>query len=251
MIDTHCHLNSAEYIPIFNDIVNEIKTNNIEKVIVPSINWESIKEIQYLSKKYDFIYSAYGIHPEECKDDTVTTIENGLEPLLKNGNMLGEVGLDYHNIFAPIKKQKEIFEVQLSLAEKHQVPIIIHSREAFNDTMSILSNFKHKNIVFHCFSYGVEEARKVLDRGYYISFTGIITFKKADIVRDVVDYLPVDRIMAETDGPYLAPVPFRGRLNHPLYVKYVIEKIAEIKNIPFNEMDSILTRNWAKFAIFC
>lgn len=246
LIDTHCHLNDERYGSEFFQIIDEIKAE-MSYIINPSISMSTIDEVKELSEKYPFIIPAYGVHPEECKDVKIDDIEKKLNSILHKNSIMGEVGLDYYNIFTTKEKQKKVFESQLDIAKKLKIPVILHSRNAFHDTYNIVKNFDYDKIVWHCFAYGKNEAKKVLDLGNMISFTGIITFKKAETMRSVANYVPMDRIMAETDGPYLTPVPHRGKLNQPIYVRYVIEKIAEIKDMSFEEVNTILNQNARSF----
>ncbi len=246
LIDTHCHLNDEQYKKNFNEIKDEIQ-KMMSFVIVPAVSMSTIDEVKTLSEKYSFIVPAFGVHPEECKGVNINDIENKLNSVIGESSIIGEIGLDYYNVFCEKNEQKKVFESQLSIAKNLNIPVILHSREAFQDTLDIVKELDYKNIVWHCFAYGIDEAKQVLDLGNMISFTGVITFKKAQSVRDVAKYAPIDRIMAETDGPYLTPVPFRGKLNRPIYVKYIIEKIAELKDLSFEETNEILTRNAHKF----
>jgi len=161
--------------------------------------------------------------------------------------ILGEVGLDYYNLFCEKSKQIEFLEFQINYAKKLNIPVILHSREAFEDTYSLIKRISYEKIIWHCFSYGVDEAKKVLDMGNWLSFTGVITFKKAEITREVAKYVPIERMCAETDGPYLTPHPFRGKLNKPMYVKYVIEKFSQLKELSFEDTNEILNKNAISF----
>ncbi len=239
MIDTHCHLDSKQYsdLPAVLDLAVE---QGLSHIIVPSLTRRSCLSVKELSEKHSIIVPAYGIHPEEGKDEDLNTLEQFLAPFLKD-TVLGEVGLDYHNIFCPVKKQKQLLELQLSIAEKLSIPVIVHSRDAYEDTRDIVRNFDLPRVVFHCFPYGKQEAGELLDLDYFLSFTGIITFKNASEMREVVKYVPIQKLMAETDAPYLTPAPYRGKLNMPHYVEYVIRAIGEIKEIDFSDADEQLT----------
>ncbi|MCD6577888.1 TatD family hydrolase [bacterium] len=246
LIDTHCHLNDDRYKEQFPQIIDEIN-EDMAFVITPAISMDTIDEVRTLSEKYPIIIPAYGVHPEECKDIEINDIEKKLNSIVGRNSIIGEIGLDYYNIFCEKKKQIEVFELQLNIAKKLNISVILHSREAFEDTFDIVKNFAYDKIVWHCFAYGTDEAKKVLDLGNMISFTGVITFKKAETMRDVATYVPMARIMAETDGPYLTPVPFRGKLNRPIYVKYIIEKIAALKNLDFEKTNQMLNENAHSF----
>ncbi len=245
MIDTHCHLDDPRYQDIGGELIRDIERAGIEKIVVPSTNPSSIEAVKFLATLHPFIFPAYGIHPEEGTKIELKYIDEIAR--FFDGHPVGEIGLDYFNEFCPRAKQADLFEVQLAYAEKFGSPVIVHSRDAFDDTISIMSNFKIKKAVFHCFPYGKEEAKIVLDAGFHISFTGVVTFRKADKVRDTAAFCPIERIMAETDGPYLAPMPFRGKLNMPSYIRYVIEKIADIKCLTFDKADEVLSANAREF----
>lgn len=249
MIDTHCHLDMLDNIP---EKIKRAKENNVNKIINPGISLESSKKAQELSLKYDNIYFLSGIHPEELGEKTYENILKDLEEIeeiAKNKKCLGigEIGFEYHYENLIDKKQKELFETQIEIAEKLNKPIIIHSRDSFSDTYNVLKNTKQKTLI-HCFDYGLFEMEKFLELDFYISFTGIITFKNArkEII-ECVKKIPENRLLIETDAPFLSPEPKRGNKNEPAFVKYVLEKVSKIKNIETKSLENIINKNTKDF----
>jgi TatD DNase family protein len=249
MIDTHCHLDILENIP---EKIKRAKENNITHIINPGISLESTKNAQKLSSEYDNVYFLSGIHPEELDDKSYEDILEDLkeiEELAKDKKCLGigEIGLDYHYESLLNKKQKELFEKQIKIAEKLNKPIIIHSRDSFFDTYNILKNTKQKTLI-HCFDYGLSEMEKFLELDFYVSFTGMITFKnvRKELV-ECVKKIPENRLLIETDSPFLSPEPERGKKNEPAFVKYILKKISEIKNINEKDLENIINKNTENF----
>ncbi|NCC70042.1 TatD family deoxyribonuclease [bacterium] len=249
MIDTHCHLDMLDNIP---EKIKKAKENNVNKIINPGISLESSKKAEKLSLKYDNIYFLSGIHPEELGEKTYENILKDLEEIeeiAKNKKCLGigEIGFEYHYENLIDKKQKELFEAQIKIAEKLNKPIIIHSRDSFSDTYNVLKNTKQKTLI-HCFDYGLKEMEAFLNLGFYISFTGMITFKnvRKEII-ECVKKIPENKILIETDSPFLSPEPKRGNKNEPAFVKYVLEKVSEIKNIELKSLENIINKNTKDF----
>ncbi|HOJ50864.1 MAG TPA: TatD family hydrolase [Spirochaetota bacterium] len=239
-IDTHCHLDFPDYNEDRKEIIKEIE-EKLEFVINISASYESNKKTLELIKNKN-IYGTLGLHPHDSKDYKEIT-----EFIKENGNKekiiaIGEIGLDYYKNYELKEIQIKAFQEQLALAEKLNKPVVIHSRDAFDDVISILKDFKIPNIILHCFTGTKKEAKTGLDNGYYISFSGIITFKKSNLT-EVVEYVPLDRILIETDSPFLAPEPYRGKRNNPLYIEYVGKKVAIIKNIDEETLKNILYNN--------
>lgn len=254
MIDTHCHLDFYKDEEL-GEIINSSEFFKIDKIINPSSHFDSNFRSQKLSEKYNNVYFAVGLHPEDINNLNDESI-NKIEVLVNDKKCvaIGEIGLDYHyfedeNVRAQsIAPQKDLFIKQLDLAAKYDKPVIIHTRDAGEDVLDILNNYKNLKFVVHCFSENIEFAKKVIDMGGMISFTGLITFKNVDKkILDVISSVSIDKIMIETDGPYLTPQQFRGQLNKPEYVGFVAEKIAEIKNMSLKEVEHITTVNANKF----
>ena len=238
--DTHCHIRKDIYKDI-DEIVDKAINAGVTKMINNGTNLESNKEVLELSKKYDSLYPSLGIQPEELDDD----IEESLEFIELNINeivAIGEIGLDYYYSEDTKDKQLEVFEKQLILAEKYNKPVIIHTRNAFDDTLKIIK--KHPNVkgVIHCFSDGLEEAREYIKLGYMLGIGGIVTFKNSNL-KDVLKNIDISNIVLETDSPYLSPVPNRGKQNNPSNIPYIASYIADIYNISLEELADKISKN--------
>lgn len=241
LIDSHCHLYKEYYLNI-DEIINKAKSNNVMKFISCADSLESCKEMHELSYKFDDVYYAIGIHPENS-NTSYQEFENFFYYCLPNPKLLaiGEIGLDYHYENCNREEQIELFEKQLVLAEREKLPVIIHSRDATLDTLNILK--KHHNYgVIHCFSGSLEIANEYIKLGYYIGVGGVVTFKNAKIA-DVVKELPMDKIILETDSPFLAPTPYRGEQNDPSHILDIANFVAQLKNISLSEVEEITTNN--------
>ena len=251
MIDTHAHIQDEMYTVSVEEIINNAKQNGVNKIICSSSSLKTALKAVEISNKFDEVYATVGVHPEEANEYS-ESVEQQLEELAKNRKVvaIGEIGLDYCYEFATREKQKEVFIKQIELANKLKMPVVIHTRDASGDTMEILrSNLdKLKNgVCIHCYSMSVEILKEILEYGFYISVGGVVTFKNANKLIDVVEICPIDKLMLETDSPYLSPVPFRGKINEPKNVVYVNEKIAEIKNMRAEEVEKITTENAYRF----
>ena len=244
MIDTHSHINFEDYRENFDNFITELKNNEIENVIIPGVEPTTFNEIIDLSEKYDMLYSAIGVHPSEAKTYN-QEVEKEIYELCKHKKVIaiGEIGLDYYWEQETKELQKEVFRKQLKIAQELQIPVLIHDREAHNDTFDILQEFNLKDVVFHCFSGNVEFAKKCIEAGYYIAIGGVVTFKNAKDLKVVAKITPLDKLLLETDAPYLAPVPFRGKLNSPAYLKYIAQEIAQLKEIEIEEVKKQTTIN--------
>jgi len=247
VIDTHAHLTDEIYTNV-NDIIKNFNANNLSRVFCVAYDLESAQKCLELSKKHSTVYSIIGIHPTELElfnPDWLAWLE---EQSVKNYKVIaiGEIGLDYHYPDTDKEKQKEVFIDQIKLADKLGLPIIIHERDAIEDVLKILTEYKqfvNNGGVFHCFNHDFKTYKKIEKLGYFVSFGGIITFKNAGIVTETVRQVPLSRIILETDCPYLAPVPYRGKVNEPKYVNWVAQKIAELKNIPLQEIEEQTNKN--------
>ena len=247
MIDTHSHINFADYKENFDSFIENLKNNEIDNVIIPGVEPSTFDEIITLCEQYNIIYGAIGVHPSEAKTYTDET-EKEIYKLCKNEKIIatGEIGLDYYWEQETKELQKEVFRKQLKIAEELQVPVLIHDREAHKDTFNIIQEFKLKDVIFHCFSGNVEFAKKCIDKGYYIAIGGVVTFKNAKDLKEVAKIVPLDKLLLETDAPYLAPVPYRGKLNTPAYLKYIAQEIANIREIDVEEVKKQTTINAQK-----
>ena len=239
MIDTHCHLSIEDYDNL-DELIDEMNKNNI-LAINNGCDLKSNEEVLGLERNN--IYKAIGFHPEEANnipDNYIEYIERNIDEIVA----IGEIGLDYHYTKENKEKQIEIFENQLKLAEKYNKPVIVHSRDAINDTYEILKKYKVVGSI-HAFSGSLEMANKFIKLGFKLGIGGVITFKNCNL-KDVIRKIDLKNILLETDSPYMTPVPFRGKKNSPLYLKYIANFIAEIKEISVEEVYKITSENASK-----
>lgn len=244
MIDTHSHINMIKGLSL-DEIIKNAFDNGIDKIIVPSAYPADMENIMDLVNKYDNVYGMLGIHPSEVKSWDDSFIEK-IKNYAKNSKIaaIGEIGLDYYWDKSFNDLQKEVFIKQIKLANELNLPIDIHDREAHKDTYDIIQ--EHNNgskVIMHCFSGSVEFARECVKAGFYLGIGGVVTFKNAVKMKEVAKDIPLERILLETDAPYLTPVPFRGKENQPAYVKYVAEEIASLRGISVEEVAQITTEN--------
>ena len=241
LIDTHCHLGYDEY-----ENLEEIVNSKDCIMIISGCDDKTNKEVLEFVNKYDNIYGTLGIHPENIDDITETSFKF-IEENLNNPKIvaIGEIGLDYYWVNDNKEKQKEIFEYQLKLATKYNKPVVIHSREAIQDTYDILKKYNLKGSI-HCFSSSLEMAKEFIKLGYKIGVGGTLTFKNSKKLQEIVKELNLKDLLLETDSPYLSPEPFRGKINKPSNVYYVSLKIAELKNKELDEVLNILNNNAIK-----
>lgn len=242
--DTHAHYDDEKFDENRDTLIEEMHSNGVDYIINIGSDMESSVKSMELAKKYDFIYAAVGVHPHEVKDMTEADIER-LREYSKYEKVvaIGEIGLDYYYDFSPRDKQKYWFERQLELAAELDLPVSIHSRDAAQETFDIIKNSRVRKGVIHAYSGSVEMARDYIDMGFYIGVGGVVTFKNAKKLVDVVGFAPMERILLETDSPYLSPVPLRGTVNNSQNLKYVADKIGEIKQISPEKVCEITSQN--------
>lgn len=240
IFETHAHYDDAQFNEDRDQLIRSFSQNGIEYVVNIGSSVESCRQTVELIKQYDFLYAALGVHPSEVQyitDEFFAWLEEEIRtnPKVK---AVGEIGLDYYWQEPERSLQQEWFKRQIEMAKRLQKPLVIHSRDAAKDTYDIMAALKCGEIggVIHCFSYSVEEAKKYLDMGFYIGIGGVVTFKNAKKLQEVTDYVPLDRILLETDSPYLAPEPNRGKRNSSLNLTYIAKRIAEIKNVSYEEV---------------
>ena len=242
IFDSHAHYNDERFDDDRDELLSSLLSNGICGIINCGDDIESSKKSIELSKKYKNIFASVGVHPHSAKDDFDKL------PLLyeiakyEKTVAIGEIGLDYHYDFSPRDIQKEVFEKQLIIAKELDLPVIIHSREATEDTLNILKKHKVKGVV-HCFSGSVETAKEILKLGMFIGIGGSLTFKNAVKPVEACKFIPLDKILLETDCPYMTPVPFRGKRNDSSFIEYVVKKISEIKNISEDEICNVTKQN--------
>ena len=248
-IDTHAHIFDSQFDDDRDAVINRIKEANIKKVVVVGFSKETNDLALNLAFKYDFLYPTIGFHPSEATDIYEEDILS-LEESIKSNKIyaIGECGLDYYWVSDNKDKQKWLFKKQIELSIKYDLPLVIHCRDAVNDVYEILKEYNDKvKFVMHCYSGSVEMAQNFLKLGGYISLGGPVTFKNAKTPKEVAVNVPLDRLLIETDCPYLAPVPYRGKRNEPAYVRNVLTEIAMLRNIDINELEEILDNNSIKF----
>ena len=241
-IDTHCHVFS-EYYDNIDEIINKCKNNGVSKIIISGCDIETNKEVLELVNKYDIIYGTIGFHPTELNDFKEEYFEF-LEKNIMNEKIvgIGEIGLDYHYEDTDKNKQINVFTRQLEMAEKYNKPIVVHSRDSIQDTYNILSNYKLKGSI-HCFSGSVEMAKLFVKLGYKLGVGGIITYKNAKNIKEVVKNIDLSYILLETDSPYLSPEPYRGTKNDPSNIPIIAGAIADIRNVSKIDVARITTDN--------
>jgi TatD DNase family protein len=246
--DTHAHYDDKRFNDDRDELLASMEGAGVSLILnAGSSIWSSEASLS-LADKYPFVHASVGVHPHAAKTMTDGTIAE-LEKMLAHPKAVavGEIGLDYHYDFSPRDVQRERFREQLELARKLKKPVIVHEREALQDVMDIVKEYKELTGVFHCFSGSWETARTILDMGWYLSFTGVVTFKKVRKAIEVVRKMPPDRIMIETDAPYLAPEPMRGKRNSSLYLPHIAGKIAEIRGISLEEAAALTMENGKRF----
>jgi TatD DNase family protein len=250
LIDTHSHLDDARYDGDRESVIARAREAGVEILVTIGCDLASSRKAVALADRYPFVYASVGVHPHEVKQIADEWYDE-LRRLAQRPKVVayGEIGLDYHYNHSPPKLQRERFREQICLARDLHLPIVVHTREAQEDTIAILREEHAGDIggVFHCFSGDAWLAKDALDLGFYLSFSGVLTFQNATMLRDILRTVPMDRLLIETDCPYLAPVPHRGQRNEPAFVKLVAEKIAQIKGadrpMPLEEIGRVTSDN--------
>lgn len=244
LFDSHTHLMDKKFEGEVDNIIENAKNNNVNYMVNIGYDFETSKKAVEVAEKYDDIYATVGIHPEHCNEDTIDT--SFIIEMAKSKKVvaIGEIGLDYHYDNTNKENQKKHFIELIKIANQLKLPVAIHSRDADMDMLEILKNNKiEKGFIMHCFSSSVEVAKEVLKLGGYISFAGTLTFKNAKSLTEVAKIVPLDKILIETDAPYLSPEPNRGKRNEPANVKYTAQKLADIKEISIEKMSEIVLEN--------
>jgi TatD DNase family protein len=259
-IDSHAHITSGEFSDDRDEVIQRALDAGVSHIVCPAIDLEdSIRAIE-LAERYSCVYAAVGVHPHKAEGTDEATLAR-IEELSNHPRVvaIGEIGLDYHYDFAQHDTQKLVFGSQVAIAIRRNLPVIIHTRESIADTVGILENvmtgspgwtvqrphasYPSRKGVFHCFSGDVDMALRVIKLGFYISFPGIVTFKKPGLANEVARAISIDHLLLETDSPYLAPVPYRGKRNEPAYVPLVAQKIAELQNLSTEDVASSTRHN--------
>ncbi len=245
LFDTHAHMDDHAFDADRDTLLHALPGQGLALVLNPGCSLDSSRNAAALAAEYDFLYAAVGSHPDAA-DEVCPDVLDEYRKLCKLNSKIkaiGEIGLDYHYEDIPREIQKRAFTAQMELAQELRMPVIVHEREAHGDGMDIVSRFPDVTGVFHCFSGSLEMARKLVDMGWYIGFTGVLTFKNARKAVEIAAALPLDRIVLETDCPYMAPEPFRGRRNHPGNLFRMAEKLADIRGMSLEAVEAATLEN--------
>ena len=245
LFDTHAHMDDQAFREDRKALLNSYPQQGVCLVMNPGCSLESSRNVDKLTREYDFLYGAVGSHPDVANEVSEAVLEEYRMLCKQNPKIkaIGEIGLDYHYEDIPRDIQKKSFRMQMELAQQLNLPVIVHERDAHEDGMKIVEEFPHVTGVFHCYSGSYEMARWLIDRGWYIGFTGVLTFKNARKAIDVAGRIPLDRIVLETDCPYMSPEPFRGKRNDPGKLYRMAERLAEIRGLTVEEIHAITTEN--------
>jgi TatD DNase family protein len=248
LIDTHCHLDFSEYDVDRDKVIQRAQEKSIEYIIDIGSNLENSRKAVALAQKYDIIFATVGCHPHDADSLNGKGLKE-LEELAQNAKVvaIGEIGLDYYRNLSSQANQKKVFISLIGLAKQKNLPLVIHSRQASSDTLEILKGEAANKVIVHCFSADPDFLKDCLGLGYYVSFTANITYKKAQLLREIVRSAPLERICLETDAPYLSPEGFRGKRNEPWFVQIVAEEVARIKGISSEKVAQVTTENAKSF----
>jgi len=248
LIDSHAHLNDPDFESDLGQVIQRAQAAGVTGIINIGYDLPSSRRAVELAAEYDWMYAVAGVHPHYARKVTPEMMAE-LEQLAHAQQIvaIGETGLDYYYDNSPRQIQQQVFHAHLQLAKKYDLPVVVHSRDATQDTLSIIKEHPGNRYLMHCYSQSLETAKLYLDLGCYISFAGPVTFKNAHKLRQVAAAVPLDRLLIETDCPYLAPVPHRGQRNEPAWVKHVAEKLAELHNVPVEELIAATTANTQAF----
>lgn len=249
LVDTHCHLDNEQFDSDRDAVIERARAAGVERMMAigSGDGPPDLETAIRLADRYRFIYATIGVHPHDASKATAETFER-LRELARHPKVLaiGEIGLDYHYDFSPRDVQREVFERQLEIAREAGKPIVIHTREAWADTMEVFRARWQGEGIMHCFTGDEAQAREALDLGFYLSFGGVLTFPKSGSTRQAARITPADRILIETDCPYLAPVPHRGKRNEPAFIAETARKLAEVRSVAVEEIASSTTANFER-----
>ncbi len=252
LVDSHCHLDDARFAEDRETVIARARSAGVERMLTIGTGDgpPDLSVAVRLSDQYPFVYATVGVHPHNASQAAPETYED-LRRLLRHPKVVavGEIGLDYHYDFAPRPVQREVFERQLELAREAAKPIVIHTREAWDDTLRLLDRHGSGEGIMHCFTGTPGEAREALDRGFHLAFGGVLTFPKAQAVRDAAALTPGHRLLVETDAPYMAPVPRRGKRNEPAFLVDTVRMLAEVRGAPPEQIASLTTANFERLCL--
>ena len=245
LFDTHAHMDDRAFDTDREELLSSLPHQGLSLVMNPGCSLSSSRNVDKLTRQYDFLYGAVGSHPDACDEVTEEVLEEYRQICRNNPKIkaIGEIGLDYHYEDIPRDIQQKAFRMQMALAQELNLPVIVHDRDAHGDAMAILEEFPQVKGVFHCYSGSVEMAQWLVDRGWYIGFTGVLTFKNARKAIEVAESIPLERIVLETDCPYMAPEPFRGKRNDPGKLYRMAQHLAELRGRELEEIQAITTEN--------
>jgi TatD DNase family protein len=251
IIDSHCHLNYEPLSNLLDETINTANQNGVKYLLTISTEDKSYQKILDIVKKYECVYGTYGIHPHEAKNHQNLDCKKIIEKIQKSKKIIGvgETGLDYYYNYSDKNEQIKCFLEHIYASQKINLPIIVHTRSAEEETLKILKDEKKNKdfkILIHCFTGTKKFAFDLLDLGAYISASGVVTFKKSTDLADTFKLIPENRILVETDSPYLAPVPLRGKPNQPSYITHTVEFLSKLKNVPYNKLAQQTTENFYK-----
>lgn len=250
IFDTHAHYNSNQFKKDLKQLLSDMPSNGVGNILCPGCDLKSSKECIKIAEDFDFIYAAVGYHPSDVKGVSVADLAE-IEQLSQHPKVkaVGEIGLDYYweKDLEQQAHQRVMFQAQLDIARRRHLPVIIHDRDAHKDCLDIVKANKDLPGVYHCYSGGVEDAKTLVSMGWMLSFTGVVTFKNARKALEVVEWIPMEHLMLETDAPYMAPEPFRGQRCDSTMIAQMAEKIAEVKGITPDEVIAITTANAKRF----
>ena len=245
LFDTHAHMDDRAFDTDREELLSGLPNQGLALVMNPGCSLESSRNVDLLTRQYDFLYGAVGSHPDVADEVNEAVLEEYREIVASNPKIkaIGEIGLDYHYEDIPRDLQKKAFRMQMELARELRLPVIVHERDAHEDGMKMVEEFPEVTGVFHCYSGSLEMAKWLINRGWYIGFTGVLTFKNARKALEVAGNIPLDRIVLETDCPYMSPEPLRGKRNDPGKLYRMAEKLAELRGLTVEEIHAITTEN--------
>lgn len=248
LVDSHCHLNFPELVQNMNQVLESMRSNQVGHALCVSVTLDKFPEVLAIAEQYPNIYASVGVHPdyEDIQEPTV-------EELVRLANhprvvAIGETGLDYFRLTGDLEWQRQRFRTHIRAAKASGKPLIIHTRNAAEDTLRLMQEEGAAEVggVMHCFTESWEVAQAAIEMGFYISFSGIVTFKNAQALKEVAQKVPLDKVLVETDSPYLAPIPFRGKTNQPAYVRHVAEEVARLRDVQLQQVMDTTTTNFFK-----
>jgi TatD DNase family protein len=257
LVDSHCHLDDKQFDPDRGEVIARAREAGVDRMMAIGTGSgpPDLEAALRLARQHSFIYATVGVHPHDASKATPETFAAmetlAADPAENKLLAIGEIGLDYHYDFSPRDVQRDVFVTQLKLAGRAGKPIVIHTREAWDDTLLLLREHWSGGGIMHCFSGGPAEARQALDLGFHLSFGGVLTFPKADTLREAARLAPEDRLLIETDAPYLAPVPKRGKRNEPAFMVETVRRLAEVRGVRPEHIAERTTGNFERLMLNC